>query len=54
LVGLGVTSLSMAPPAIAAVRRSLAAVTLDECRALAQAVLGTGSAAAARAAIKDA
>jgi len=54
LVGLGVRSLSMAPPALSAVRRSLADVTLDECRDLARAVLGTASAAAARAAIKDA
>jgi phosphoenolpyruvate-protein kinase (PTS system EI component) len=44
----------MAPPALSAVRRSLADVTLDECRDLARAVLGTASAAAARAAIKDA
>ena len=35
LVGLGVTSLSMSASAVADVRDALAAVTLDECRALA-------------------
>jgi phosphotransferase system enzyme I (PtsI) len=35
LVGLGVTSLSMAASAVADVRDALAAVTLDECRAMA-------------------
>jgi phosphotransferase system enzyme I (PtsI) len=50
LAGMGVTSLSMAPPAIPAVRAALAAHTLDECRALAQAVLAAGDPAAARAA----
>jgi phosphoenolpyruvate-protein phosphotransferase (PTS system enzyme I) len=48
LAGLGVTSLSMAPAAIAGVRRSLAGATLDECRALAERVLAAGSAAQAR------
>jgi phosphotransferase system enzyme I (PtsI) len=48
--GLGVTSLSMAPGAIAAVRDSLAAVTMEECRRLAERVLATSSASAARAA----
>lgn len=48
LVGLGVTSLSMAPAAIPAVGARLARVTLEQCRAAAEAVLGTGSAAEAR------
>lgn len=39
LIGLGVTSLSMAPRAVAAVRESLATVTLDECRRRASAAL---------------
>ncbi|HEV2639759.1 MAG TPA: phosphoenolpyruvate--protein phosphotransferase [Actinocrinis sp.] len=39
LVGLGVSSLSMAPSAIAEVRAALAAHTLDQCRALAAAAL---------------
>jgi phosphotransferase system enzyme I (PtsI) len=50
LAGMGVTSLSMAPPAIPAVRAALAARTLDECRAVAQAVLAASDPAAARAA----
>ncbi|WKG03660.1 phosphoenolpyruvate--protein phosphotransferase [Mycolicibacterium sp. HK-90] len=50
LVGLGVTSLSMAPAAIPAVGARLAQVTLEQCRAAAEAVLATGSAADARAA----
>jgi phosphotransferase system enzyme I (PtsI) len=50
LAGMGVTSLSMAPPAIPAVRAALAAHTLDECRALAQAVLAASDPATARAA----
>jgi phosphotransferase system enzyme I (PtsI) len=48
LVGLGVTSLSMAPAAIADVRDSLAAVTLSQCRGVAARVLATGTAAEAR------
>jgi phosphotransferase system enzyme I (PtsI) len=39
LVGLGVTSLSMAPSAIAEVRAALAQHTLEECRELARAAL---------------
>ena len=39
LAGLGVTSLSMAPRSIPAVRDALAAHTLDECRRIAEAVL---------------
>lgn len=48
LVGLGVTSLSMAPAAIAAVGARIAQVTLSQCRAAAEAVLDTDSAADAR------
>jgi len=50
LVGLGVTSLSMAARAIPAVREALAAYTLDECRALAAAALAASDATTARAA----
>jgi phosphoenolpyruvate-protein phosphotransferase (PTS system enzyme I) len=39
LVGLGVTSLSMSPRAIPAVREALAGVTMDECRRRARAAL---------------
>ncbi|GAA5157816.1 phosphoenolpyruvate--protein phosphotransferase [Amycolatopsis dongchuanensis] len=49
LTGLGVTSLSMNAPAVRAVGASLAAVTLAQCEALAEAVLATGDAKAARA-----
>ncbi|WP_454787530.1 phosphoenolpyruvate--protein phosphotransferase [Mycolicibacterium lutetiense] len=48
LVGLGVTSLSMAPAAISAVGAKLAQVTLEQCRAAAEAVLATATAAEAR------
>ncbi|MGC4803514.1 phosphoenolpyruvate--protein phosphotransferase [Micromonospora sp. DT233] len=50
LAGLGVTSLSMAPRSIPAVRESLAAHTLDECRRIAEAALAADTPAAARAA----
>jgi phosphotransferase system enzyme I (PtsI) len=50
LAGLGVTSLSMSPPAIPAVRAALAARTLDQCRKVAQRVLAAGDPDAARAA----
>jgi phosphoenolpyruvate-protein phosphotransferase (PTS system enzyme I) len=50
LVGLGVTSLSMAPPALAAVRTELARHTLADCQAMAGRAAGASSAAAARAA----
>lgn len=49
LVGLGITSLSMAPTAVPEVRVSLAAHTLDECRALAKTALAAPDAAAAHA-----
>jgi len=48
LVGLGVTSLSMAAPALADVREELATRTVEECRELARLALATGSAASAR------
>jgi phosphotransferase system enzyme I (PtsI) len=51
LVGLGVTSLSMAAGSIAAVRAQLAVATLDECRRLAQVALAAGTAQAARDAV---
>ncbi|MFD5215961.1 phosphoenolpyruvate--protein phosphotransferase [Microbacterium sp. NPDC058345] len=54
LVGLGATSLSMAPAALADVRRSLAGHTLDDARRIADAALGADDAAGARAAARDA
>ncbi|GGA70331.1 phosphoenolpyruvate-protein phosphotransferase [Pseudoclavibacter endophyticus] len=48
LVGLGVRSLSMAPPAFAEVRAALRRVTLERAREVAAAVLQATSAAAAR------
>jgi phosphotransferase system enzyme I (PtsI) len=50
MTGLGVTSLSAAPAAIQGVGAKLAQVTLQQCRAAADAVLGTATAADARAA----
>ncbi|HEV7624810.1 MAG TPA: phosphoenolpyruvate--protein phosphotransferase [Amnibacterium sp.] len=54
LVGLGATSLSMTPAALADVRAELLTVTLDEARARAAAALAAPSAAAARAAAASA
>lgn len=51
LVGLGVTSLSMASSSVADVRAALATRTLEECRALAATALAATDAAAARAAV---
>jgi phosphotransferase system enzyme I (PtsI) len=48
LVGLGVTSLSMAPPSVPAVRVALAAHTLAECRHLADLALTAPDATAGR------
>ncbi len=48
LVGLGVTSLSMAPSAIAPVRAALAARTHADCTRMARAALTAGTAADAR------
>lgn len=50
LVGLGATSLSMAPPALADVRAELATVTLEQARARAAAALDAHSAVTAAAA----
>jgi phosphotransferase system enzyme I (PtsI) len=50
LVGLGISSLSMSPRSIPAVRESLAGVTLDDCRRLAQAALAAADGVDARAA----
>lgn len=52
LVGLGVSSLSMTPRALADVAAVLAATTLDECRRLAQLALATSSAADAKAVVR--
>lgn len=51
LVGLGVSSLSMAPSKVAAVRTALAAHTLDQCRQFAAAARAAGSAAEAKQAV---
>jgi phosphoenolpyruvate-protein phosphotransferase (PTS system enzyme I) len=48
LVGLGVTSLSMAPSSLADVRTLLAGHTLDQCRRLAQIALEAPEAGAGR------
>jgi phosphotransferase system enzyme I (PtsI) len=53
LVGLGITSLSMAPACLADVRFALAEHTLEDCRALAGAALSASSAVAARAAVSE-
>jgi phosphotransferase system enzyme I (PtsI) len=52
LAGLGVTSLSMAPPSLAEVRAELAGRTLAECEAAAAAALAAATPAAARAAVR--
>jgi len=52
LVGLGVTSLSMAPGAVPAVRASLAQQTLAECRSLAVHALEAEDGRSARAAVR--
>jgi phosphoenolpyruvate-protein phosphotransferase (PTS system enzyme I) len=49
LVGLGVTTLSMTPTALADVREELATVTLDQARSRARAAINATSAADARA-----
>lgn len=54
LTGLGVTSLSMAPPAVADVRAELAEHTLARCEAAAAAALAAADPAAARAAARTA
>ncbi|MBX3194043.1 MAG: phosphoenolpyruvate--protein phosphotransferase [Microbacteriaceae bacterium] len=54
LVGLGATTLSMTPAALADVRAELATVTLEQARARAAAALAAGNAAGARAAAASA
>ncbi|WP_091225851.1 phosphoenolpyruvate--protein phosphotransferase [Microbacterium sp. 3J1] len=54
LVGLGATSLSMAPSALADVRQTLSTRTLDEARHLAELALAADDAAGARLAVADA
>jgi len=53
LVGLGVSSLSMAPSAIPAVRTSLLEHTIEECRAMADAALCASNGHAARDACRE-
>ena len=54
LVGLGATSLSMAPTALADVRATLLQHTLDDAKAVAEAALAANDAAGARAAAQAA
>ncbi len=54
LVGLGATSLSMAPTALADVRASLLEYTLDDAKAIAEAALAANDAAGARSAAQQA
>ena len=54
LVGLGATSLSMAPTALADVRASLLEYSLDDARVIAEAALAANGAASARAAARAA
>jgi phosphotransferase system enzyme I (PtsI) len=49
LVGLGVTSLSMAPVSRPAVHAELAGLSVEDCVAIARAARGVGGAAAGRA-----
>lgn len=53
LVGMGVTSLSMAARAVRPVGAQLARVTLDECEAAAEAALGAEDPLAARRAVRE-
>jgi phosphotransferase system enzyme I (PtsI) len=54
LVGLGATTLSMAPSALADVRATLLEYTLDDARRIAEAALAANDAASARSAARDA
>jgi phosphotransferase system enzyme I (PtsI) len=54
LVGLGATSLSMAPTALADVRASLLEYSLDDARVIAEAALAANGAASAREAARAA
>jgi phosphotransferase system enzyme I (PtsI) len=53
LVGMGVTSLSMATAAVKPVGAQLGAATLDSCRLAAEAALAAADPAAARAAVRE-
>jgi phosphotransferase system enzyme I (PtsI) len=53
LVGLGATSLSMSPSALADVRAQLKEVSLDDARDLAQAALAADSATSAKTAVRE-
>jgi multiphosphoryl transfer protein len=53
LTGLGISSLSMAPRALPEVGRSLAAVSLEECRRAARAACESDSPASAREAVRE-
>jgi multiphosphoryl transfer protein len=53
LAGLGMSSLSMAPAALAGVGRSLAGVSLEDCRLAARAARDSDSPDAARAAVTE-
>ena len=52
LVGMGITSLSMAPAAVRGVGAQLGQVTDDQCRRAAEAALGAGEPQEARAAVR--
>ena len=52
LVGLGISSLSMAPACLADVRAALAERTLEQCQALASVALHASSAVTARGGIR--
>jgi phosphotransferase system enzyme I (PtsI) len=54
LAGLGISSLSMAPTALAAVGRSLAAVTIEDCQRAARAACESNSPAHAREVVREA
>ena len=54
LAGLNVSSLSMAPGALAGVGRSLVAVSLEQCRRVARAACDSDSPATAREAVRAA
>jgi phosphotransferase system enzyme I (PtsI) len=53
LVGMGITSLSMALAAVRPVGAQLAAVTMDTCERAAEAALGAPDPMAARAAVRS-
>jgi multiphosphoryl transfer protein len=53
LAGLGISSLSMAPAALAAVGRGLAAVTLEDCRRAARAACDTDLPASAKGLVRE-